>query len=330
MFQKLQELVRQCDRIVTRNKEKLSQELSKKLSQRGGQDFVEDVDEAAVELLARSKIKVELLSAELESLLQELEQVAQQEVAGKAKLEPLLVALKEEKKANEMAAEPTVTKKEDEPDAVDKNGAEDSEPSVEKEETKQVAVKTEKDDTPDASHCAEKDESLLEQQKLELGKLTLEKQRIIYELSRIVSRLAPLQEGVANQQRNLSYVKSDISTDKAVCEVSGNFMSSRDADERIAAHYAGKQYIGWNLVRNKFSDMMKEFGRWGPPPPGRREPPGGTGGHPHGGGYGGVDRGRGRGRFDGGGGGMQGGYRGGFQDRRGSGGGPPRGPWQRR
>jgi hypothetical protein len=50
---------------------------------------------------------------------------------------------------------------------------------------------------------------------------------------------------VVGQQGNLNYVKSDISTDKTVCDVSGNFMSAR-ADERIAAHYAGKQYVGGN------------------------------------------------------------------------------------
>jgi RNA-binding protein Luc7-like 2 len=57
--------------------------------------------------------------------------------------------------------------------------------------------------------------------------------------------------------------------DKTVCEVSGNFMSARDADERIAAHYAGKQYVGWKLVRDKFADMQQKYGRFGPP----RAPP---------------------------------------------------------
>ena len=67
-----------------------------------------------------------------------------------------------------------------------------------------------------------------------------------------------IQEIMDQQWRNLFYVKSDIAADKTVCEVSGNFMSARDADERIAAHYAGKQYVGWKLVREKFQAMIDE------------------------------------------------------------------------
>eukprot|EP00518_Triparma_eleuthera_P009348 CAMPEP_0182477176 /NCGR_PEP_ID=MMETSP1319-20130603/30465_1 /TAXON_ID=172717 /ORGANISM="Bolidomonas pacifica, Strain RCC208" /LENGTH=232 /DNA_ID=CAMNT_0024678357 /DNA_START=110 /DNA_END=806 /DNA_ORIENTATION=+ len=33
-------------------------------------------------------------------------------------------------------------------------------------------------------------------------------------------------------------------SDKVVCSTSGNFMCAKDADDRIAAHYAGKQYEG--------------------------------------------------------------------------------------
>jgi hypothetical protein len=33
-----------------------------------------------------------------------------------------------------------------------------------------------------------------------------------------------------------------------VCDVSGNFISSRDNDERIQAHFQGKMYQGWKMV----------------------------------------------------------------------------------
>jgi hypothetical protein len=36
-------------------------------------------------------------------------------------------------------------------------------------------------------------------------------------------------------------------------------MLSRDAEERIAAHYAGKQYVGWKAVRAKLAELEKKF-----------------------------------------------------------------------
>merc|ERR1719162_1219876 len=81
--------------------------------------------------------------------------------------------------------------------------------------------------------------------------------------------IVPLRDNLQNFTKQLYYVKTDMSSDKTVCEVSGNFMSSRDAEERIAAHYAGKQYVGWKLVREKFKELQKKFSRGGgghPPP----------------------------------------------------------------
>jgi len=77
-----------------------------------------------------------------------------------------------------------------------------------------------------------------------------------------------------------------------VCEMSGNFMSTRDAEERIAAHYAGKQYVGWKMVREKFQELEKKSRNWGRPmggpPPGQHEGSRGGGyGPPPGQGYGG-------------------------------------------
>jgi len=87
-------------------------------------------------------------------------------------------------------------------------------------------------------------------------------------------------------------------------------MSSRDADERIAAHYAGKQYVGWKIVREKLIELQKKVGRggggpsammgyrggpgdWGPPPPHYAPPPYGM---QPGYGRGGRDRNRSRDR----------------------------------
>jgi hypothetical protein len=57
-----------------------------------------------------------------------------------------------------------------------------------------------------------------------------------------------------------------------VCEVSGNFISSRDNDERIQAHFQGKMYQGWKIVRAKVAEFRSNpppapngRGRGGPP-----------------------------------------------------------------
>ncbi|GAX11947.1 hypothetical protein FisN_8Lh035 [Fistulifera solaris] len=287
LFQKLQELVRQCDRIVSRNHEKLKQELSKKLSQRGGQDFVEDVEDAAVEALVVDMWRLEDMTEEWQKLVQQLEVVLLEEEQAKKQLEPIWEARK---------LAQVETNKEQE----------------EQQEQEGVENKTSSDEHDIQTN--HEDDTDLKTLQMELGKVALKKQRLLFEISHIMSLLAPLQESVQSQRRNLDYVKSDISTDKTVCEISGNFMSSRDADERIAAHYAGKQYVGWKLVRDKYKEMVQTYGRYGPPPPaqpqnvpppsssasyqrGRPPPPrdagygsGGGGGHWHRRGGGGYDR----------------------------------------
>jgi LUC7 N_terminus len=118
----------------------------------------------------------------------------------------------------------------------------------------------------------------IEQLTKELDDVILKKQRSQFDLARKIQQYAPLQESTEQQRKHLHFVKSDITMDKTVCEVSGNFMSARDADERIAAHYAGKQYVGWKLVRDKFKEMQQQYGRYGPPrPPPRRDDIGGPG-----------------------------------------------------
>jgi hypothetical protein len=326
LFQKLQEIVRQCDRTITRNKGKLTQEVDRKLSQRGGQDFVEDVDENGVEMLARDMVHAENLSAKFKEKIAELEKVLVDEEEKKEKVEKVLQLNKEKTSAKEADADPV--KNEEPTEAGGEEETKDSEndvskAGVEEEDTKEEAIRvktlTDGSDEPTSLQ-------------MDLGKATMKKQAILFEVANIVAQLGALQESIEAQHRNLNYVKSDISTDKTVCEVSGNFMSSRDADERIAAHYAGKQYVGWKLVRDKFQGMIEKFGRYGPPPPGRDNmensgpmPPmgrgrGGGGGYDRGGGF---DRGGGgRGGFDGGRGRSDGG---GFR-----GGGPPdRGRWER-
>ena len=355
LFQKLQELVRTCDRTVQRNKEKLNQELKRLAAKRANStanqpvvDYVQDIDEGQVEALARNELELEFLQTKLaEELLPRVDELQGKEQALTEELTQLL----EEQRAKDKPEEKD--SKEDGDGEKEKENGDDStaadaaadgnnnDPAVKKEEDgENVAIKKE-EEQESGENGDSKEEGLEEDVKVvkkeevaatqaeqeknpkiqtlqtDLGRLTLEKQRLLWDTARTISQLGPLKEQIETQWRNLHYVKSDIAADKTVCEVSGNFMSARDADERIAAHYAGKQYVGWKLVREKFQEMIKEYGRYGPPPPdrsgrdmggglgvpgGRGPPPRGGGGGGFPGNRGGFDRGGrggdGRGRFD--------------------------------
>ena len=335
LFHKLGELVQQCDRAVTRNQEKLNKELQRQLQKRGGQDYVIDVDEGAVEQLCRNQLLVEDLTTRLAESLVKIKEI-------KLKEDDLSRQIVNQNKERQNKKEAKSGKKEENGDADIKK--EDDEETKVKEEAEgedsakpangDVAVKKEDgDEVPVKKEDEQEDESAEKKDDetapavpeppsaaaLELGKIILEKQRLLVDIASILGQLGPCQEAVENQSRQLNHVKSDITTDKTVCDVSGNFMSARDADERIAAHYAGKQYVGWKLVREKFKELLGKHGKYGPPPPGRGNngppgqqmmmaPPGGRGGGARGGG---GDR-RGSGGRDFGGGGRYGG-------------GPPRG-----
>ena len=325
LFIKLSELVQQCDRTVNRNQEKLNKELQRQSQKRGGQDYVQDVDESAVEQLCRTHIMVEDLMKQVEEALEKLRTVKEHEDALKKELQEASAIKKagEEQAAAGAAATATtvaVKTEEDESDNVKQEN--EDEAVVVKEEDEEAPMKVEEDEVMEEIGDQEKEEEKEEEPKphsaksMELGKITLEKQAILCDIARKLGQLGPLQESVETLSRNLNHVKSDITTDKTVCEVSGNFMSARDADERIAAHYAGKQYVGWKLVREKFKEMLAKYGKYGPPPPGR-----GPGGpppslQPHRGGRGFEGRGMGGNNRYGG---------GGYGDR-GGGGGRGRGP----
>ncbi|KAL7576325.1 hypothetical protein ACA910_018143 [Epithemia clementina (nom. ined.)] len=342
LFQKLQELVRQCDRIVNRNQDKLAQEVQRKLSQRGGQDFVETIDELAVDRLAADLWQVEQLQIALGRQYQSLRDVVGLEEEKKQALDKILKSNQE--KRQKMLAEQQEAK-----DASSQEGDETSNSNFKQDED-MPAVKEETEETDKPLDPSQDEAPMAKRQKLadvdnktvetlelqlDLGRITMEKQQILFDMANTISRLAPLQDAVDQQHRNLNYVKSDISTDKTVCQVSGNFMSSRDADERIAAHYAGKQYVGWKLVRDKYKEMMAQYGRYGPKPPSKGGPGAPYNDDRHGG-YGRDnqpgdyhDRNRGR-RFGGGGaGGLPPRGGGGFGGDRGDRGPPHGGRWER-
>eukprot|EP00531_Pseudo-nitzschia_arenysensis_P004548 CAMPEP_0116140518 /NCGR_PEP_ID=MMETSP0329-20121206/13893_1 /TAXON_ID=697910 /ORGANISM="Pseudo-nitzschia arenysensis, Strain B593" /LENGTH=503 /DNA_ID=CAMNT_0003635643 /DNA_START=139 /DNA_END=1650 /DNA_ORIENTATION=- len=329
LFVKLQELVQHCDRTVHRNHEKLKRELQRQSHKRGGNDYVIDVSEEKVEELVRAECQMEDMQEDLKDALKTLQEVQtkEEQVLEEQRKEQKKKEQDEQKKNENEEKEKAKAKesKEDETNTDDNNVKTetadativiDRQGEPDKEESKTKTKKDENDNNTAATSAT----AVIE----ELGKLTLQKQELLCKIATIVTQVGPLEESIHVMTLKLNFVRSDTTTDKTVCEVSGNFMSARDADERIAAHYAGKQYVGWKLVRGKFQELIQKHGRHGPPRPMRggggggggplmshqkymQQGAGGGGGDRYGGGGGGGDRyrgrgdDRGRGRYGGGG-----------------------------
>lgn len=360
LFSKLNDLVRQCDRTVSRNKEKLEQEIQRNVQKREGRtDYVQDIDPGALDVLARVQLQMDDVEKDLLQVVDAMEANVKQEDEVRKTLEGLQTKLKGMQKEEE-ESKPKDVKEENDDDKMEQDESvkkeDGDDPVVKKEEGDGEEAKEESTPGEDAKMKTE-DESneetppsseleLLKVNVEEVGKelddIILKKQRSLFDLARKMQQYAPLQDQADQQRKQLHFVKSDITMDKTVCEVSGNFMSARDADERIAAHYAGKQYVGWKLVRDKLKATQQEYGRYGPPRPAQQQPApprryddrrGGGGGRPDdrygnnrgGGGGGGYNNNRGppppqRGNYGGGGGGGHYNDRGGGGRDRGGGG----------
>jgi len=298
LFSKLQELVQHCDRTVARNQDKLQRELQRQSQKRGTQDYVVDVSDGAVEELVRTEVQFQYMKEDLQEALENLAQVRTKEEEAVKELKEQGNdreknkgeenekdpgdgdgAVKEESSGENAEAKESSTQAEDSAkDAVVKQDPDAPSPEEQPIDEKGATKNKEDDATP-----GEKKDAVPNAALEKLGALTLEKQRLLCLIASLLSQLGPLEDSIEVQLKNLNHVKSDITSDKTVCEISGNFMSSRDADERIAAHYAGKQYVGWKLVRDKFKEMVQKHGKYGPPRPGG----GGAGSRGGGGGGGG-------------------------------------------
>eukprot|EP00978_Attheya_sp_CCMP212_P005937 scaffold13273_cov35-Attheya_sp.AAC.4 len=339
LFVQLQELVRSCQRTVSRNREKLRSEISRQQSKNRAagimavtNDPVLSIPEEGIEKCAHSMAELELLEEEIQDLLQKIKKLSEEEKELRSQKKKQAASKKQEAPqdletankqdstdSNEPKGEESEAgtpqpngddRKEDETvDPLDKaptQEAETSEPNgtpaaeTEKVETED-ALKVTEEVKQDAVERKEEERNPLDVQLEEL--LTKKKWPLLEQLRLAIAAAQPMGETIEAQKRQLYYFRTDTTSDKTVCEISGNFMSSRDADERIAAHFAGKQYVGWKIVRDKHKEMVKQWGPSGPPHPGGR----GGGGQQ---GYGGYDS---HDRHGGGGGG--GGYGGGWDDR---------------
>ena len=227
LARKLLDLVRQCDRLVSRNKEKLRREVAQAMKQRTGgrgnrEDLIVTVNEEMLNECSANVAKATLIEEEMAELVEKMQELESEE----KELLQVLAKEAEQKKEEDKEKEPPKKKKK-------------------KSKDKDASVESEPAQTP----TNDVDPRLLEMQKRKLTTLL--------HIQSLSLQLPPLRDNTDNLLRQLQYLRSDTSTDKVVCEVSGNFMSSRDADERIAAHYAGKQYIGWKLVREKLKELQK-------------------------------------------------------------------------
>jgi hypothetical protein len=233
LFSKLQELVQQGDRTVARNKEKLHRELQRQSQKRGvqAQNYVVDVPDSAVEELIRTEVQVSHLREDAEEALRKLSQVRSKERA-------IVNQLKAQDKSKKAAV--VADASDGNPD-YEKEGGDNGDDANDKNETdeKEETDKQQEDDVQDNSAAL-----------AQLGSLALEKQALLCQIASIISRLGPVEDSIEVQLRNLNHVKSDITADKTVCEVSGNFMSARDADERIAGKY--RDTAAWYVPLVKF------------------------------------------------------------------------------
>mmetsp|Transcript_15548 Transcript_15548/g.17765 ORF Transcript_15548/g.17765 Transcript_15548/m.17765 type:complete len:482 (+) Transcript_15548:134-1579(+) len=345
LFRKLGDLVRSCDRIVNRNKEKLRAEISKAAKARGvagrAVDPAKDVKDEMIKEAAECMADLELREEEVREMLEKLVDLDKE-------WRLLWEEMHELKKDNSdvYASADTENDNDDDDDDDDdstdekKDTSTSSQPKEEegKEKEEDKTLQSEQDTEAkeiNSNDVKEDKEAKIKECKLKLYKLTTEQQKLISSLTILTSQtIVPLRDNIQNFNKQLYYVKTDTSSDKTVCEVSGNFMSSRDAEERIAAHYAGKQYVGWKMVREKFRDLQKKYANARPGPGG----PGPMYGHNMGGGGGGQQRypGGGYGGPTYGGGGynnhnhqMMGG-RGGYDHHHGHGGPPPHGRYNER
>jgi len=310
LHRKLGELVRNCDRIVNRNKEKLRVEIAKAAKARGAAgrtiDPATDVDEGmlaeAAEVMADLELREEEVSRMLQTLmdldgewkghwdtLKALERGSKPNPAQDPDSAGIEGAEDKEAKAEETntstESENKSSSKENESENKGEKNDNDAKVKGEEEEDKQNSIEAQSQ----KEKVDEKSEEIqIKELKSKLYKISAQQQKIISSLSILTSQtIVPLRDNLQNLTKQLHYVKTDTSSDKTVCEVSGNFMSSRDAEERIAAHYAGKQYVGWKMVRDKFRELNKKYSHGRPMGGGGGFYGGGGGPRGGGGGYGG-------------------------------------------
>jgi len=79
-----------------------------------------------------------------------------------------------------------------------------------------------------------------------------------------------------DESRNAALMASVTPPKQVVCKVSGNLMALIDTDERVLAHYEGRAFYGWGVIRKKVVELERlnlpapGMGRRAAAPPGER------------------------------------------------------------
>ena len=348
LYRKLGDLVRGCDRIVGRNKDKLRAEIAKSARARGvgSVDPVTSVKEEMLKEAAECMADLDLKEEEVKQMIEKLIDLDNQE-------KKFWIELKKSKMVTDRNDLDQITERVVEDGWVMVDATQDNSCEIKGEDPKEgdrsVTVRdnsipdfkgtdkknySDREEKEDITHikveeCDPKKDATIEEQKdgngtslkpnsnknqpvnienntgsqskhdssknfidgsneektslkvidikTQLYDVSTKKQKLVASIAILTSqKILPLRDTLQNLQKQLYYVRNDTTSDKTVCEISGNFMSSRDADERIAAHYAGKQYVGWKMVRDKYKELQKKYGSGRGPPPMR----GGYGGPP--------------------------------------------------
>eukprot|EP00592_Proboscia_alata_P006289 CAMPEP_0194359300 /NCGR_PEP_ID=MMETSP0174-20130528/6556_1 /TAXON_ID=216777 /ORGANISM="Proboscia alata, Strain PI-D3" /LENGTH=516 /DNA_ID=CAMNT_0039130123 /DNA_START=86 /DNA_END=1637 /DNA_ORIENTATION=+ len=269
LFFKLRDLVRQVDRVVTRNREKLRAEVDANSAKGYKSDPIKSINEGEVQEAGKIQARLDLLEEEILELVDQLENPPEEENEVKkeesqAELEK--TAVNGVKEDTQKGSEPDSSKLNE----VKTEAVTDEElPEVKDEANKEADVKV-----PDESKLAndqvlneeEAKVPIVEEDEKQIADVPTKKivhptsTELIHRIStKITSEYQPLSDSLLSIKRHLKFFRGDTTSDKHVCEISGNFMSSRDADERIAAHFAGRQFVGWKLVREKFKELDRRF-----------------------------------------------------------------------
>mmetsp|Transcript_48756 Transcript_48756/g.72417 ORF Transcript_48756/g.72417 Transcript_48756/m.72417 type:complete len:513 (-) Transcript_48756:551-2089(-) len=281
LHRKLRDLVRQADRIVMRNKEKLRMEVARNSSKNSGNrsDPVLSIRDDDVDKVAEMMAQLEIMEKEIRELVKKLEDLDEKESLGEDAVQ--------DKNGDEKEGDAKDTDKDKEDDnekeetqdgkSVIKEEAENKETTEikedSKEETDEKAAESSSDsatgnavfviDTTGEQPTPNNGMNSQTQPQQQPPQNHDEKVALIELITTKILDIEPLRDQITKAKRDLYYFRGDTTTDKTVCEISGNFMSSRDADERIAAHYAGKQYVGWKAVRDRCKELDKKFGMRG-------------------------------------------------------------------
>jgi hypothetical protein len=299
LYQKLRDLVRGCDRIVNRSKDKLRVEKAQAAKARGAAgktidpatDVTEDMLNEAATVIADLELREEEVADMLEQLIEsdqewkmlwdQLQQLQHDQgnqdddVADDKNATSSATDIDDQNQnkgqidnevnanddnANEdNANEYNANKDNANKDNANEDNANEDNTNEDSNNINSNTIKGNVNDKVDMS-------TQIKEIKSKLYKISATQQKLISSISTITSQtIVPLRDNLQNLNKQLYYVKTDTSSDKSVCEVSGNTMSSRDAEERIAAHYAGKQYVGWKMVRDKLKELHKKYANFRPP-----------------------------------------------------------------